>query len=208
MPWKFCFCSVIGVPMPYSRWLAWGPSRPLTRNRSARAVTSPRPFRTASTQTFCWLGTIRGFPPGAPGRVAARGMRTAKADANAAPRGPTKMVPFGRSQGWVGSLLITVMLPPACVGCRFSYRAVPPATRMFPSGSSMCPAQNRSHGVWMSRIRMVRGLSSRVLNVPALKNAWLFPEPAMISTSPLCSRVEWMPFTWNWGGMSSLVHSP
>ncbi len=130
-----------------------------------------------------------------------------KADANRIPRGPTKMVPFGSVQS-CGVLFTTVMLPPACVGCRFSYRAVPPAIRMFPSGSSICPAQNRSQGVWMTRMRMVLGLSSRVLKVPALKNAWLFPDPAMISTSPLWSRVEWMPFTRNLPGISSLVQSP
>ena len=46
------------------------------------------------------------------------------------------------------------------------------------------------------------------MNVPALKYAWLLPDPAMMRTSPLDSRVEWMPFTRNLTGMFSLVHSP
>ena len=189
VPWKFCFCSVIGVPMPYRSRLASGPSRPWTWYRTDPRCSEPRPFRTASTHTFCWLATRAGGWPAWPGILLAGGMDRGKADLKPAPSGAVKMVPRGRFHGCVVSLT-TVMLPPAWVGLRFSYRAVPPAMRMLPSGSSMCPAQNRSHGVWISRSFMVAGLSSRVLNVPALKNAWSFPDPAMISTSPLCSRVE------------------
>jgi hypothetical protein len=72
----------------------------------------------------------------------------------------------------------------------------------------MCPAQNTSHGVWIIFSFMVTGSSSMVLNVPALNMAWLLPDPAMISTSPLWSRVEWMPLTRYLAGMLSLVHSP
>ena len=37
---------------------------------------------------------------------------------------------------------------------------------------------------------VVRASSSRVLNMRALKNTYSFPEPAMITASPLCSRVD------------------
>ena len=147
-------------------------------------MTEPLPFAIASTQMFCWVLVTVGRPS-TPICSVAFGIFMANAVLNRAPSGAVKVVPFGSDQAWVGSVLTTVMLPPACVGVRFSYLAVPPASRMLPSGSSMCPAQNRSHGVGISFSCIVTGFSSSVLNVPASKNAWLFPDPAMISTSPL-----------------------
>src|ERR1700734_682020 len=121
--------------------------RPCTRYRSALATSDPLPFLTASTQMSCWPATTVGSPSALSGPALAFGTDVANAVSNWAPSGAVNIVSFGRYQACLLSLLTTVMAPPALGGFRFSYRAGAPASRLFPSGSSIWPAQNRSQGV-------------------------------------------------------------
>ena len=115
MPWKSCCCSVIGVPMPYSRLAGLLPDQALHLVLlGRRRLSEPLPLADRVHPDVLLAGHDGRLAAVArPAAWSPRGTAIAVAEANFAPFGAVKIVPFGSVHGRCGSLLTTVMLPPA-----------------------------------------------------------------------------------------------
>ncbi|MDQ0932713.1 hypothetical protein QFZ49_002643 [Streptomyces turgidiscabies] len=85
---------------------------------------------------------------------------------------------------------------------------MPPATRSRPLGSWAWPAQKKSSGVAIFLKVSFLG-SHRTVSKDPLSNFFCsLPEPATISTLPVCRRAAWMALVRNSFGMSSVLQEP
>ncbi|CAM5672944.1 hypothetical protein SALBM135S_05708 [Streptomyces alboniger] len=85
---------------------------------------------------------------------------------------------------------------------------MPPATRRRPSGSWACPEQKKSSGVGIFLKVSFLGSHRMVSKEPASNFFCSLPEPATISTLPVCRRAAWMALVRNSSGMPTCFQEP
>ncbi|CAM5481324.1 hypothetical protein SCYAM73S_04556 [Streptomyces cyaneofuscatus] len=85
---------------------------------------------------------------------------------------------------------------------------MPPAISSRPSGSWAWPPQKKSSGVGIFWKTFSAGSHSTVSKVPASKFFSSLPEPATISTFPVCRSAAWMALVRYSFGMSTRSQEP